>query len=715
MPKIIKIEGFGNVAFPDTMDDAAISHAIETDILARPGVAKNVPGTVANTAAARIAARSAQSSVPQPDGPGPVRRFLQGAGVPTSVPEMQSMEESIDPAVQLTRGNPLALAGPVGLAAGSMVHTIGAGIGDQTGQALDAAQQRDAGGYLRHFFGAAVPLIGPQLAEGNVAGAMGTATALLAPMGLGKLARLRSAVPLPPELPEIWNGGEPSGSMPVHGESVTSSPTRISRVGEYAAREVASKLPVVGTHVGDLIKGSIATRRTSVPVVGEMDLSKPAAYGNAPTQPLIQPKTIGPEYDPRTPSGQYISRKSIPLVGDRQSTVPIDGFGPTSSPEATAATPPRIFRTTNGVTHEIPSPQWIEEHRSKMINEATDAGRISMSSTVPTLEPTAPAPTETAATATTVPPSSSFPSSAPDNIVGEMVRFSRGASRSHGTVLSVKGDIARVATNRLGASVRVPVAQLTILKKPTTAPTTSSVASSTVPSQGKPPLYRRSNLTAEFPPAGQLDENDDMFMRREDENGQDLQFPVPIPPSRLLPAQFKSAHNVRWGSPLSGSFPERPSALGKFGQDFDHPNIEHGPGDFANTAQISKSGTEEPATYAHELNHAIYERDLPPAQKQQFKQAVADVWEKGHEAFVKDYESGKPDAENTYDVWASAHVPAAVRVHVSGKNDELGTHEAFAELGAQYMLNPSAFKAKYPDWYGMMKQFYGGKEYVRAR
>jgi hypothetical protein len=204
-----------------------------------------------------------------------------------------------------------------------------------------------------------------------------------------------------------------------------------------------------------------------------------------------------------------------------------------------------------------------------------------------------------------------------------------------------------------------------------------------------------------------------MFMHREDANGNDLEFPTPVPPNRLLPAHFKNASSIQWGSPLSGSFPERPSALGKFGQDFEHPDAEHGPGDFANTAQIAKSGTEEPATYAHELNHAVYERDLTSTQKQEFKQAVAAVWEKGHEAFRKDYDSGKSDAQDAFDSWSGAHVPKAVRVYVSGKNDELGTHEAFAELGAQYMLNPSAFKAKYPDWYGMIKRFYGGKEYIR--
>jgi len=209
-----------------------------------------------------------------------------------------------------------------------------------------------------------------------------------------------------------------------------------------------------------------------------------------------------------------------------------------------------------------------------------------------------------------------------------------------------------------------------------------------VPGQG---AYQSSNR--EFPSTyGQYDENDNMLMRREDAKGNELEFPVPIPPNRLLPERFKNTRNsLRWGSPLSGSFPERPTALGKYGADFEHPDSQLGPGTFANTVQIAKSGTEEPATYAHEAYHGVYERDLTPEEKQRFRSAVHAAWR----------------ASDTHGI------PQAVMQNSSG--GELGVHESFAELGKDYMLNPSEFKAKYPQWYGMMRQFHGGKEYIRGK
>jgi len=412
MPKIIKIEGVGNVAFPDNMDDTAISHAIETDILSQPGVAKNVPGTVANVAMKRGQQRDAkarsQSTVPSTDGPGPVRRFLQGAGVPTSVPEMQALGDSLDPVTQLRRGNAsgkassaathiAVLAGPVGLVAKSMLHTIGQGMGDQAGQALDAAQQHDVGGYVRHSLGAAVPLVGPQAAEGNLAGAAGTTAALLAPSALGKasdaLATRRSTVPIRTTV-----------------EAPAPGPVRRT-VGNVLEKYTPGFMnePFRPLWEG----GGTRTKTTRVPLSSITD----AAGGVAPVQP-IRPRPV-PEFDPRGPRGQFAPVKSIPLVGDppptpapkppRASTVPsptsssspsmpIDGFGPSSVPP--------------------PEPSLI---------------------------------------------SSPSPSSA-DSLVGQPVRFSRGNSRAHGTVASVRGDVARVK-NASGMSVRVPVSQLTILLK----------------------------------------------------------------------------------------------------------------------------------------------------------------------------------------------------------------------------------------------------------
>lgn len=224
---------------------------------------------------------------------------------------------------------------------------------------------------------------------------------------------------------------------------------------------------------------------------------------------------------------------------------------------------------------------------------------------------------------------------------------------------------------------------------------------------------RTGNPAVEFPKNAFYDENDAMFMRRYGANGEDeLEFPVPIPPSRLLPQRFKNARQITWGAPLSGVFPERPSALGRYGQDFNHPEADLGPGEYANTAQVSKLGTEEPATYAHELNHAVWEKDLTPAERRKFTATASATWEKLRAAFLSDYEKGA--GVSTAQDAAEAHVPKAVSVYVHGPNDALGMHEAFAEMGAQYMLNPTAFKTTYPSWYRMMRQFYGGKEYIQA-
>lgn len=503
MPKIVKIEGVGNVAFPDTMDDAAISHAIETDILSQPGVAKNVPGTVANTAMQRRDQRQAQSTVPPPEGPGPVRRFLRGAGVPTSVPEL--------------RDTLLSLAGPGGEAIGaatghpvanpvvSLLSTIGSGMGDQAGQAIDAAQHRDIGGYVRHSLGAAVPLIGPQMAEGNIAGGLGTATALLAPSIAGEaadtLAARRSTVPirttveapapgpirqtigrfaektLPGAVSDVlkplWRGGGTrTKTTRVPLSSITDAAGGVAPVQPIRPRSVPEFDPTNPI----VFRGSTADTSLSPPPVN-MDF----AYGDAPEQPLtygsrIQPRTIGPGFDPRSSGGRFAPTKSIPLVGDRSSpslsrpsrpssvptspaptaasNVPISGFGPSVSPE-------RVFRTTaDGSTSEVPQSHWLEEQRMRIAKDAEGAGRMTpmTSSTVPS---SSPSPTST-------PAPSPSPSST-DGLVGQSVRFSRGNSRAHGTVVSVRGDTARIR-NASGMSVRVPVSQLTILQKASSLP-----------------------------------------------------------------------------------------------------------------------------------------------------------------------------------------------------------------------------------------------------
>lgn len=204
---------------------------------------------------------------------------------------------------------------------------------------------------------------------------------------------------------------------------------------------------------------------------------------------------------------------------------------------------------------------------------------------------------------------------------------------------------------------------------------------------------RRPGTQVEFPLTGDRDENDAMLMRRTDAQGKPLQFPIPIPPSKLLPAHFKNARNANYGAPLSGDIGN--GELGLYGKKF-----ENGPQtQTENNVLIARNATEEPGTWAHEINHAVFQKDLTLEQKQQFRAKVVSSINAG----IAD-KSVLPTIPKTVIAYANTYP----------KDHERAFNEIFAELGAQYMLNPSAFKEHYPDWYGMFRKFYGGKEYING-
>lgn len=122
-----------------------------------------------------LAARNAAKAQP-PEGPGPGRRFLQGFGVPTSMEELQQAGTIYDPAhpvSSIARG----VAGPVVSGAWDLLHRTGAEMGDQLGQAATAPTLQDA---MKHAAGAAVPIVGPPVANGDIAGGFGRAANLAA-------------------------------------------------------------------------------------------------------------------------------------------------------------------------------------------------------------------------------------------------------------------------------------------------------------------------------------------------------------------------------------------------------------------------------------------------------------------------------------------------------------------------------------------------------
>lgn len=203
---------------------------------------------------------------------------------------------------------------------------------------------------------------------------------------------------------------------------------------------------------------------------------------------------------------------------------------------------------------------------------------------------------------------------------------------------------------------------------------------------------RRAGSAIEFPVKGDRDENDALFMHRDGR-----QFPVPVPPSQLLPPQFENARKVTYGAPLSGDLGGA-DMHGRYGQRFAASSTPQTAPE--NTVLIARNATDEPGTYAHEVNHAIYQRDLTPEQKRQFQSAVVNAVNTGAK-----------------DKAALAATPKAVIAYANEyPNDhDRAFNEMFAELGAQYMLNPTDFRATYPSWYGMFRQFYGGKEYIQPK
>lgn len=214
----------------------------------------------------------------------------------------------------------------------------------------------------------------------------------------------------------------------------------------------------------------------------------------------------------------------------------------------------------------------------------------------------------------------------------------------------------------------------------------------------------------EFPPSGERDENDSMFMRRTGEDGRPLQFPVPVVmPSQVLPRQFVNARNAQWGAPLMpglkpGELPN--NKWGEYGRTFDPRKPQD---QTYNNVLIAKSAADEPIDYAHEVNHAVYRKDLTEDQRNAFRSKVVE----SINAAAAARQSGGVAAEKA----VIAGIPKAVVSYANQypRNHERAFNEAFAELGAQYMLNPTAFKTKYPDWYDMFRDFYGGKEYVGGK
>ena len=201
----------------------------------------------------------------------------------------------------------------------------------------DDPQSAEPGEDVRNMFEWAVPVLGPAMARAGrqmestdpTERARGFGGAIAATSGPKIVSKAISAARAPsrilqrrpppsPPLPEIWNGPEPRGTMPITTET-TAPPSLRANLAEYLLREAASKVPGVGTFLADKLKGSIARPRTTSTVIGQMDLGEPAAFGDAPEQPInpFKPREVpATQFEPRDASGKYVPRKSIPLKSD---------------------------------------------------------------------------------------------------------------------------------------------------------------------------------------------------------------------------------------------------------------------------------------------------------------------------------------------------------------------------------------------------------------
>lgn len=212
---------------------------------------------------------------------------------------------------------------------------------------------------------------------------------------------------------------------------------------------------------------------------------------------------------------------------------------------------------------------------------------------------------------------------------------------------------------------------------------------------------RNRNAAAEWPAnSSALDENHGLFINTN--------------PASLLPERFKSARAITWGSPLSGqvsdNVPGAPSdVLGIFGDSFSDPRKPYGSPDYDNTVLIDKRAAYSPSIAAHEAWHGLYEKDLTPSERSQWEQFYASEINALRQRMQAAGVGPNSPPQQLSAVLAT--VPKAVRHYL---REPTRLQETFAELGAQFMLNPTAFRSAYPTWYGYFKGL-TGKEYASPK
>lgn len=212
-----------------------------------------------------------------------------------------------------------------------------------------------------------------------------------------------------------------------------------------------------------------------------------------------------------------------------------------------------------------------------------------------------------------------------------------------------------------------------------------------------------------------LDENDSIVMRRTAPSGKSAKYPTPILPRDILPEKFTNARKVDWATPITKTINGNPDAKGLYG------GIEFDPAKAktqqktripAHAIRIAADAIEKPAVYVHESGHAAYEKDLTEADRARFHARFDDYARKFMTEVRTVNVKDRSAIERVMAKYPKSVVTFYLQYGLQG-NMKAAYHEGFAETFAQYVLNPTAFKSRYPDLYDDMKAI-TGKEYIGA-
>lgn len=196
-------------------------------------------------------------------------------------------------------------------------------------------------------------------------------------------------------------------------------------------------------------------------------------------------------------------------------------------------------------------------------------------------------------------------------------------------------------------------------------------------------------------------------------------------PSALLPDRFGNAANVTWGAPLSKKIPDAEDAGGRYGVPFD-PNAPQTPDPrdpryaaLSNTILIAPEENDAPAAWAHEVGHAIEDKDLTEFERQQWRSVVDGVEASiRREVAAAGISASTPNAAEKVAAITSKY-PKAIVAYLPYEDEGVKYKESLAESWGQFMANPSAFQKAYPGIFALLERvsgvnYLGGKKNIKS-